>query len=34
LTKEGKELLKKYSLLKKKCVEEDNRIFSKIFDKE
>ena len=34
LTKEGKELLKKYSLLKEKCVEEDNRIFSKIFDKE
>ena len=34
LTKEGKELLKKYSLLKEKCVKEDNRIFSKIFDEE
>ena len=34
LSSEGKELLEKYSLLKKKCVEEDNRIFNKIFDKE
>ena len=31
LTKEGKELLEKYSLLKQRCVEEDNRIFSTIF---
>lgn len=31
LTKEGKELLEKYSLLKQRCVEEDNRIFNTIF---
>ena len=31
LTTEGKELLKKYSLLKQKCVEEDNKIFNTIF---
>lgn len=34
LTREGKELLNKYNLLKKKCVEEDNRIFRGIFSKE
>lgn len=31
LTKEGKELLEKYRLLKQRCVEEDNRIFNTIF---
>jgi molybdate transport system regulatory protein len=31
LTKEGKELLEKYSLLKQRCVEEDNKIFGTIF---
>jgi molybdate transport system regulatory protein len=31
LTKEGRELLEKYSLLKKRCVQEDNKIFSGIF---
>jgi len=31
LTREGKALLKKYSLLKKKCLREDNRIFKSIF---
>ena len=34
LTKEGKELLKKYTLLKKRCLEEDNRIFGSIFKEE
>jgi len=32
LTEEGKELLAKYRLLKKKCLKEDNKIFSSIFD--
>lgn len=32
LTEAGKELLEKYSLLKKKCITEDNRIFDSIFD--
>ena len=31
LTTEGKELLKKYSLLKQRCVEEDNKVFNTIF---
>jgi molybdate transport system regulatory protein len=31
LTKEGKELLEKYRLLKEACLEEDNRCFSRIF---
>ena len=31
LTKEGKELLEKYSLLKKQCLEEEDKIFSGIF---
>jgi molybdate transport system regulatory protein len=31
LTKEGKELLEKYTLLKKRCVEADERIFDTIF---
>jgi len=31
LTKEGKELLEKYRLLKKACLEEDNRCFNRIF---
>jgi molybdate transport system regulatory protein len=31
LTKEGKELLEKYTLLKQRCVEEDNRVFRTIF---
>ena len=32
LTKEGRELLEKYRLLKQKCLDEDNKIFKKIFD--
>jgi len=32
LTQEGKELLKKYCLLKERCLKEDNRIFNNIFD--
>ena len=31
LTKEGKELLDKYRVLKEKCLKEDNRCFNKIF---
>jgi molybdate transport system regulatory protein len=31
LTKEGKELLEKYRLLKKKCLEADDRIFRTLF---
>ena len=31
LTAEGKVLLEKYSALKKRCLEEDNRCFSEIF---
>ena len=34
LTKEGKELLEKYRLLKKRCLKEDNKIFNSIFDQE
>lgn len=34
LTNEGKELLSRYNLLKKKCLEEDNRIFKSIFSEE
>ena len=33
LTQEGKMLLKQYQLLKKRCLIEDNRIFSNIFSK-
>ena len=33
LTKEGKILLKKYSLLKKRCVRADDKIFNAIFSK-
>lgn len=31
LTREGKELLNKYNILKEKCLEEDNKIFTSIF---
>ncbi len=31
LTEEGKALLEKYRLLKERCIEEDNKIFDKIF---
>ena len=31
LTREGRELLEKYQLLKEKCVEADNTIFDGIF---
>jgi molybdate transport system regulatory protein len=31
LTKEGKELLEKYNLLKKECLKADDRIFRSIF---
>jgi molybdate transport system regulatory protein len=34
LTKEGRELLEKYRLLKEQCLKEDNRIFTSIFDQE
>ena len=33
LTSEGKVLLEKYRILKKRCLEEDNRCFSEIFGK-
>ncbi len=32
LTKEGRELLEKYSVLKERCLKEDNKIFSSIFN--
>jgi molybdate transport system regulatory protein len=32
LTKEGKELLRKYTELKERCTEVDNKIFRSIFD--
>ena len=31
LTEDGRELLEKYSLLKKRCLEEEDKIFSGIF---
>jgi len=31
LTKEGKELLEKYNLLKKECLKADDKIFRSIF---
>ena len=31
LTEEGKDLLEKYSLLKKRCLKSDDRIFKSIF---
>ena len=31
LTKEGKELLKKYQIMKEKCLEADEKVFSDIF---
>jgi len=31
LTKEGKDLLEKYSLLKKRCLKADDKIFKSIF---
>jgi len=34
LTKEGKELLEKYNLLKKECIKADDRIFRSIFQNE
>jgi molybdate transport system regulatory protein len=34
LTKEGRELLEKYRLLKQKCLDEDNKIFKRIFGQE
>jgi molybdate transport system regulatory protein len=34
LTKEGRELLEKYTLLKEKCLNEDNRVFNRIFGQE
>ena len=33
LTKEGKELLKKYNKLKDKCMKSDNKYFKEIFQK-
>ena len=32
LTREGKELLEKYNLLKERCLMADDRIFKEIFD--
>jgi molybdate transport system regulatory protein len=32
LTEEGRALLKKYTMLKKRCVKADDKIFQKIFD--
>ncbi|MFH1241634.1 MAG: hypothetical protein V1689_04650 [Pseudomonadota bacterium] len=34
LTKEGKDLLEKYRLLKEKCTKDDNRTFNRIFSGE
>ena len=34
LTEEGKMLLKKYQVLKKRCLKEDNRIFRQVFSNE
>lgn len=31
LTKEGKELLERYVMLKEECLKEDNRIFNRVF---
>jgi len=31
LTKEGKELLKKYGIMKEKCLEADEKVFNDIF---
>jgi molybdate transport system regulatory protein len=31
LTKEGKELLEKYRMLKERCLEEDNKCFERVF---
>ena len=31
LTREGRELLEKYRLLKERCLQEDNKIFNSIF---
>jgi molybdate transport system regulatory protein len=31
LTQEGKDLLRKYELLKKKCLQADDKIFNTIF---
>jgi len=33
LSREGKELLRKYRLLKKKCITADDKIFKNIFNK-
>ena len=33
LTKEGKELLKRYALLKKRCLKADDRIFNSVFNR-
>ena len=32
LTKEGKELLRKYTILKKECLKSDDQVFRDIFD--
>jgi molybdate transport system regulatory protein len=32
LTKEGKELLRKYTLLKKECLDSDDKVFRDIFE--
>ncbi|MBL7213432.1 MAG: LysR family transcriptional regulator [Desulfobacteraceae bacterium] len=34
LTEEGKELLKKYGVLKERCLKEDNDIFDRVFGQE
>jgi len=34
LTREGKELLRKYNRLKEECLEADDKIFKGIFDKD
>lgn len=34
LTEEGKELLKKYGMLKERCLKEDNEIFDRVFGQE
>ncbi len=34
LTREGKELLEKYGAVKRRCLEEDNRVFDSVFCRE
>ncbi len=33
LTEKGKELLKKYGMLKERCLQEDNKVFERVFSR-